>query len=157
MDKNTPPPLPLIGLIKMSKPSGVRTRSQHQSEPEEEHADLEIATSVRAAEQFEGEIQPSAGANNETRDEYQSQSQAPGAETPTATSVEDNMQTLAQLLLKTNETLNKKLDQRAQIQAQQTQKLDHQAQAQAQQTQKLDLKLDQKAKALDMKLDQQFS
>ena len=139
----------------MSEPSGVRTRSQHRREAEEEHADVEMATS--AAEQCEGEKQPPAGANDETRDEQQSQSQVPGAEAPTATSVEDKMQTLAQLLMNMSQTMNQKLDQQrqkldlkldqqAQIKAQQTQRLDQQAQAQAQQ-----------AQALNMKLDQQFS
>ena len=66
--------------------------SQRQREPGEEQADPEMATS--AAEQFEGERQPSAGGNDETRDEPQSQPQAPGAEAPTTTSEEDKMQTL---------------------------------------------------------------
>ena len=67
---------------------------------------------------FEGERQPSAGANYETRGEQQSQSQAPGTEAPAATS---EMQTLAQLLINMNQ------------------------------------KLDQEAKALNMKLDKKFS
>ena len=66
---------------KMSEPSRVRTRSRRQREPVEKHADPEMATS--AAEQFEGERQPSAGGNDETSDEHQSQSQAPGAHAPT--------------------------------------------------------------------------
>ena len=70
----------------MSEPSGVRTRSQRQREPGEEQAESEMASS--AAEQFEGERQPSAGGNDET---LQSQSQAPGAEAPTTTSEEDKM------------------------------------------------------------------
>ena len=48
----------------MSEPSGVRTRSQRQREPGEEQVDPEMASS--AAEQFEGERQPSAGGNDET-------------------------------------------------------------------------------------------
>ena len=68
----------------MSGPSGVRTRSQRQRQPGEEQADPEMATS--AAEQLEGERQPCAGGNDETRDEHQSQPQAPGAEAPTTTS-----------------------------------------------------------------------
>ena len=77
----------------MSEPSGVRTRSQRQREPGEEHADPEMTTAV--ADHFEGERQPSAGANDETR---QSQSQAPGAEAPTTTSEDDKTQTLMRLL-----------------------------------------------------------
>ena len=133
----------------MSEPSGVRTRSQRRREAEEEHADPEMTTS--AAEQFEGERQPSPGVNDETRDERQSQSQAPGAEAPTTRSEEDKLRTLAQLLMNINQTMNQKMDQQAQAQAQRAhaldQKLDQQAQA-------LDQKLDQQAKTLDMKLDQ---
>ena len=156
----------------MSETSGVWTRSQRQREPGEEHADPEMATA--AAEQFEGERQPSAGANDETR---QSQSQACGAEAPTATSAEDKMQTLAQLLMNMNQTMNQKMDQQAQKMDQQAQKMDQQAQKMDQQAQKMDQqaqtqaqqaqaldqkprhwkKLDQQAKALDIKLDQQFS
>ena len=136
----------------MPEPSGVRTRSQRQREPGEEQADPEMATS--AAEQFEGERQPSAGGNDETRDEPQSQPQAPGAEAPTA-SEEDKMQPLTQLLMSMNQVLN----QQAQTQAQQDraldQKLDQQAQKQTQQAQALDQKLDQQAQVLDQKLDQQ--
>ena len=158
----------------MSEPSGVRTRSQHRREAEEEHADPEMTTS--AAEQFEGERQPSPGANDETRDEHQSQSQAPGAEAPTIRSEEDKLQTLAQLLMNMNQKMDQqaqKMDQKMDQQAQKMnqkmdqqhqkmdQKMDQQAQTQAQQAQAqaqaLNQKLDQQAKALDMKLDQQFS
>ena len=82
-----------------------------------------MATS--AAEQFEGERQPFAGSNDETR---QSQSQAPGAEAPTTTPEEDKTQTLMRLLMNTNQ----KMDQQAQAL---NQKLDQQVQAQEQQAQ----------------------
>ena len=95
-----------------------------------------MATS--AAKQCEGERQPSAGGNDETRDEPQSQPQAPGAEALTTTS-EDKMQTLTQLLMSMNQVLNQ------------------QAQTQAQQAQALDQKLDQQAQTLDQKLDQNSS
>ena len=147
----------------MSEPSGVRTRSQRQREPGEEQADPEMATS--AAEQFEGERQPSAGGNDESR---QSQSQAPGAEAPTTTSEEDKMQTLMRLLMNMNQKMDRqaealdqkldlKLDQQTQVQARQTQKLDLKLDQQAQALDQHTQKLDQQAKALDMKLDQQFS
>ena len=131
----------------MSEPSGVRTRSQRRLSRGKSKLTQRWAIATSAAEQFEGERQPSAGGNDET---LQSQSQAPGAEAPTTTSEEDKMQTLMRLLMNMNQTLNQKMDQKAQAQAQQ-------AQAQAQQAQALDQKLDQQAKALDMKLDQQFS
>ena len=131
----------------MSEPSGVRTRSQRRLSRGKSKLTQRWAIATSAAEQFEGERQPSADGNDET---LQSQSQAPGAEAPTTTSEEDKMQTLMRLLMNMNQTLNQKMDQKAQAQAQQ-------AQAQAQQAQALDQKLDQQAKALDMKLDQQFS
>ena len=78
-----------------------------------------MATS--AAEQFQGERQPSAGGNHET---LQSQSQASGAEAPTTTSEEDKMQTMMRLLMNMKQTMNQKLDQQAQTQDQQAQALD---------------------------------
>ena len=98
----------------MSEPSGVRTRSQRRLSRGKSKPTQRWAIATSAAEQFEGERQPSAGGNDET---LQSQSQAPGAEAPTTTSEEDKMQTLMRLLINMNQTLNQKMDQKAQAQA----------------------------------------